>query len=74
MAFKLEEATKARCIRRKRGDERLRLLVTAFFATFFLGVDCAFLVEDRAATGGAADRKLLHHTGKTRTVSRTRSH
>ena len=74
MAFRLEEATKARCMRRNRGDERLRFLVIGFFATFFLGVDCALLADDWAATGAAADRKLLHHTGNTRTETRTRTH
>jgi hypothetical protein len=52
MGFKLAEATKAWCIRRSRGDERLRFLA----ATFLPGLagfleDWLLLAEDCAATG-----------------------
>jgi hypothetical protein len=58
MGFRLVEATNAWCIRRNRGDDRLRRLAVAFFPGFL--EDWALLVEDCAAADGTEGIKFKH--------------
>jgi hypothetical protein len=59
MGFRVAEATKAWCIRRKRGDELRRFLAPIFLPGF--RVDWTFLVEDCAAAGATKGTKSGHN-------------